>query len=282
MVTLDAVNEILEVIGETPITTVPTSNDGTVEWRASDTLTKEATRVQGENWWWHLSEFDVDLTIPDVEIAVSGGSGVFTYGETVRETSTNATGTFDVIHNDKMYLRKVSGTFTGSQTLTGLTSSSTRTGAAYAAVTSAPLGVDFANWLRIRRHIDHRNQTIEDKEFAIKDAIGAADSTGRYRLLFDLDNNDYTWDEKMRVDRLVKRDFQDLPDRLTDYVLARTKMRFQKAEKRGHLDHLLIQEEILHARAEAFTENHQAMGWRGNMLQSMEHRNILGKVRMSV
>ena len=67
-----------------------------------------------------------------IKIPISGGSGTFAVGETVTESTSLATGV--VRRSDQgaatpvLYIDRVTGTFTGGQTLTGGTSSATATG----------------------------------------------------------------------------------------------------------------------------------------------------------
>jgi hypothetical protein len=279
MTTLQAVNQMLEAIGEPPVTSIPTSDDGTEEYRADQMLAEVSKSIQGNQWWAHLSNYDVELTVPDVEIGVTSISGEFTYGETVEEAGDpKPTGTFDSIHDAKMYLRGVSGTFVGGKTLTGVSSGKTATGGTYTAVTSAPIGVDYLNWLRIRAHRDERNKLSEYALFSIVGATGATDATGRYRVLFDLENNDYTWETSINIDRVVLRDTQDLPEKLQQYVVTSAAKRFQRSEKRGRIDEALIISDLIPYWNLAKQESAQSLGsLRGNMIQTHSHLTLLGR-----
>lgn len=210
MTTLEAINEMLEWIQQPPapaLDTGGTSDEAEAE-NSLDRLTKSVLKES-----WHVNtENGVEFLISDVKIAVSGGAGTFTYGETVTQTTSGATGTFNYIASGFMYLTALSGTWASSLNLTGGTSGATRTGGAYTAITESKIPYDTDILYAERSKKDGESRKI----------------TMRGGFFWDSDENTATFGSDLSLDIRRLLDFTDLPESLANYITKRAAMSFLK------------------------------------------------------
>lgn len=114
-----------------------------------------------------------------VRFPISGGSGTFTEGETITESTSSATGVLrrsdQGAGTPALYIDPATGTFTGGQTLTGGTSGATTTGGT---IISPSTG---------KHHIFRRANTNTHASYTLygKDAVG--DERAAYCLLDSLE-----------------------------------------------------------------------------------------------
>lgn len=92
MTTLEAVNAILEVIGESPVSTLDTG--GTSEAGEAETFLDRSRKDILALGWSFNQDLRIEVDFPNVKLGVAGTTGTFTYGETVTQATSGATGTF--------------------------------------------------------------------------------------------------------------------------------------------------------------------------------------------
>ena len=232
MTKLEAVNELLEVIGEYPFAALDTGNTS-VASDAETVLDCFNLRIQSKGW--HENTIKTTLSPPDVEIAVSSVSDTFTDGETVTESTSLATGRFHQIDaDDNMELTTLTGTFTGGKTLTGGTSTETATGAAATDLTEGQIVVDDAV-IRI-------------------DTAGSSASinvTLRDTKLYNITDETYTFSDALTVDQTVLLDFAALTPELQAYITAAAKMNFNQTREQDRTQDAFLKEELEAAMREA-------------------------------
>lgn len=257
MTTLQAVNELLAAIGEPPVTALDTG--GVSEQAEAETwLDAERTKLLMRGWNCNVDP-EVELKVPNTRINVSGGSGTFTFGETVTESVSGATGTFKYIATgspDQMYLVRVTGTFTGGQTLTGGTSGATRTGGTYAAVTTAKHALD-SNWKTV---------LPADREWQ--------PFARRGDFLWDPAELTFNWTAPLWVKTYTLLSFTDLPQSLAEYVARSAAVNFQRYKKRGSADEAVLMQRALAAKVMA--EREDAEAGRVNLTTTAEARRVKG------
>lgn len=232
MTTLEAVNEILAGLGEPPVTALDTN--GTSEQAEAEAyLNKSAKKCQRAGWSFNKQR-RVTLLLPNRTVSCSGGSGTFTYGETVTQSTSGATGTFYYEEDGKVYLRDVSGTFDASHSITGGTSGATRNSVtATAAITSAKHAVPSTA-------LEVTPSDIEWAKFSYNSGF-----------LYDTTNNTYTFTGSVSVNMLIAFSFSNLPDWMQEYVAADASVEFQRYKRRGMADDALLLQELIACRTRA-------------------------------
>lgn len=260
MNTLQAVNIGLEWIQQPPSTALDTG--GTSDEAEAETILDRVSRdMQGSGWAVNTEE-ERAFGVPDTKIAVSGGSGTFEYGETVTESVSGATGTFDHILSGYMYLNSTSGTFTGGQTLTGGTSGATKTGGAYTAITTSRIAYN------------------EDEILRAVPSLTAGEAqrvVPRGGFFYDVVDNTYEFttgeDLTMRIVRLL--DIDELPDALAMYIAKEAALSFLQYKMPGRTDAIAMRtNEVARAKVRALQENGDML--RINMHDSRRGREMLG------
>jgi hypothetical protein len=236
LTTLQAVNEMLEYLGDPAVTALDATTDAT---EAEAFLDRWRRRVLAEQAWPNLKEEEFELTIPDRLLTVgSVTSGPYTYNETVTETGSAATGTFAYIDSTSLYLRNVSGTFAGNNTLTGGTSGATCTGSAVSTETSGRIPVDPLGWLRVTR----------DRSREWKDVVPRAG------FFYDIEEQSSTFTTSVFVDLVLLDALGDLPDMLAQYVVAKSAWAFQEYKQRAVTDEAMIEKRLAQAQGHARQE----------------------------
>lgn len=232
MTTLEAVNEILAGLGQPPVTALETGT--TSEAGEAETYLNNATRRIQRNGWSFNRQANVTLALPNRTVSCSGGSGTFTYGETITQATSTATGTFYYEESGKVYLVDVSGTFDASNALTGGTSSATRaTVTATDSITSAKHAVQ-SSVLMIRP------STREAAQFSRNSGF-----------LFDTLNNTATFTAAVVVDQTLAYSFANMPEYMHEYAVQDASVQFQRYKRRGLADDQFLIQELIKARINA-------------------------------
>ncbi len=235
MTTLQAVNRIVRVIGEPPFPALDTG--GTSVAAEAETLLDEMS-MEIQTRGWHENTRRTTISPPDVEIAVSGGSGTFTDGETVTETTSGATGRFHQIDADgNMELTVLTGTFTGGETLTGGTSGGTRTGAGTTVLTEGEIVVDDAV-IRI-------DTTAAS---ASMDVCRAGPSGNK---LYDRYNETYIFSDDLTISQTILLSFTALTPELQALIVAHAKVEFNQTNEQDRTMDAFLQPKLDDAEGEA-------------------------------
>ena len=230
LTTLDAVNEILEALGESSFTSLP--GTGTIADEASDMLTRERKRILTVGFAFNTNlRKAVELTPANTEIAGAGSiSGTFQYGETVTGGTSSATGTFRGQDGTLVYIDTLTGTFQASETITGGTSSASFTsGTVTGSVTTGPIWVD-EDWLTVKP-FEINSEPCDSVRF-----------TQEGLQLRDVENNTLDWSQTIKVTRVTDDAFTDIPNHIARYIVAWTAEKFQQFKKRGRIDAAMLME----------------------------------------
>lgn len=230
LTTLDAVNEILEALGESPFTSLPGTNS--IADEASNMLTRERKRILKQGFAFNTNlRKAIELTPADTEIAGAGSiSGTFQYGETVTGGTSSATGTYRGQDGTLVYIDTLTGTFQAAETITGGTSAATFTsGTVTGSVTTGPIWVD-EDWLVVKPF--EINSEPQDDIRLTQEGL----------QLRDVENNTLDWSKTIDVTRITDDDFTDIPDHVARYIVAWTAERFQQYKKRGRIDQAMLNE----------------------------------------
>lgn len=240
MTELEAVTIALQAVGNDPPTTLSGTLDNEVV-AARRILATELRRILSDGWPCNIVH-GLEVPFPAHTIAASGGSGTFTYGQTVTESVSLAVFTFDHESDGKMHMHLVSGTPTGGQTLTGTGGGApTRTGAAYAVVTENAIAAD-PDWLSIRSQEGGPQVTIVD---------------GFIQQLSETDPSTTTFDNTLVVTVHTAVAIDALSPALADYVASQAGYELQRFLKRANPDDSYAQQSRLITRAKALRERRQ-------------------------
>lgn len=234
MTKLSAANEVGEAINAPhalALDTGGTSNIG----RAEAFLDRSSTTVQAYGWAFNTDK-RVEVFAPLKNIAVSGGSGTFQWGEVVTETGSGATATFNRITSNVMYLAPLTGTLTGGQTLTGATSGATKTGAALTTTTTAAIAANPA-WLTFKPAAD------EYRELSV---VG-----GFIRSVPEGEAAAETFGGSVLVHTVTEESFTDVPDPIARFIVKDACVRFQRRIKGASADDAALVQERAEARLHA-------------------------------
>ena len=246
MTVLEAVNEILEAVGEPAITAL--DSGGTSEAaEAENHLLKSSLDIQKVGWTINTSKA-VELTVPDTKLQTGISVGTFTYNETVSQAVSGATGTFAYEEGGYIYVRATVGgaAFNGSGLVTGGTSAATRTISSVATQTTGkipnnPLGSSASTsgrWLAIKP------DGQETKSFV-----------PRGSFLYDNENNTYVWDDSLVVETFEYITFTDLTFALQKHIVADARKNFERFKRRGVFDSQLLAQEASAAKVAAMQED---------------------------
>ena len=258
---LEAVNEILEIIGEPAADSLDTAGSSIIT-EAERMLDREGDRIQQDGWIAN-QEFDFTLQIATLKIVVAGGALTFLFDETVTESVSGATGRFKFEEAGEMFLVPVTGTFTGGEVLTGATSGATRNGAAATIITESKIALD-PTWVHI---IPWR--ATEERRFV---------RSGSF--LRDIEEQSFIFNRDVTVELTQLLDFLDLTEKLQDYMVKAAAMKFQRFKKRGAFDERIAQDEFTRARTKARQENRDLR--RTNVLETQEAIRLKGSRRGNV
>lgn len=231
MLKLDAVNICIRALGDPDVTALDTggtSDAGEAE-NEIDRQLKIVLRGKGYGTAANVRE-EIELTLPDTTVTASGGSGTFTYDETITQAVSGATGKFRYETGGKVYVDTVSGTWNASGALTGGTSSATRnTVTATASITSAFHAVP------------------ETAFYFIRPARREWKRLGVYNgYLFDEDQDTQTFAGSVYIDAIAVRTWTETPEWIQEYVARKSARAFQRYKRRGVTDdQMLAQDEAM-------------------------------------
>ena len=268
LTTLQAVNEILEGIGEPPVTALDTGNTSD-EAEAETFLDRFDKRVQTTGWAQN-TEYDVELHFASVTLTgtIAAGATTFTKGERVTQTTSGAVGIITAAYtnpNTSYVICPLDGSaaFDGTNIITGAVSAKvTATTSDVATNTSGVIEVE-QDVLTIKNPSDP-NAVIRN---------------GR---LYDVDNDDNntggtaTFDDSVYVDLVRLVTFTELSDPLQAYIVATAAYHFQRYKKRGELDDKVLGQNMIAAKVDANRENRILLGQRANVLMTPGARRIRG------
>lgn len=261
MTKLDAVNEMLEALGEPPVSALETGL-ATDAGEAETILDRTSKRIQAQGWVQNTNAREkVTLTQSDVKIGATGGAGTFTFGETITESTSDATGVFNFEDGGYVYLLGASGTFTGGETLTGGSSGATRTGGTYTAITESKLAIG-SDWLAVKP-FELNGERQETRNIVHR---------GLY--LYDMDNETFTFTAPVDVTRTIELDFTDLSVALAAMVVASAAVQFQRYKKRGSVDDAMLAQKLAYATVAAYNEDMDLAAT--NVTDTVEMRRITG------
>ncbi len=258
MTKLEAVNEVLEALGEPPVTALDTSGTS-LEAQAENTLDRIVTRIQKRPW--AINE-KVKVTLAFATRLLTVGavtSGPYTYDETVTEATTGATGKFKYLDGTSMYLE-----FTGSlafdgatRVLTGATSGATCTDSAVSTITESKIATDTA-WLKVG---PHREESVN---FAMRES----------GFLYDRDDNTETFDADVKANIVTELTWTNLTTAMQDYMVAVARLQFEKFKNAGAQTNQLLAQELRDAQMRAFQEDGDFR--RANLNNTPHARRLLG------
>lgn len=230
---LDAVNRILQGLGDPAVTALDTGGV-TDAGEAESFLDRANIEVQREGWGANMRQ-QITLNLPTTKITATGGSGTFTYGSTITQLNSGATGTFFYADGDDLYVYTTSGTFNTTATNT-LTSGAVTRGvpSAVTTVTTAKHAVPATTFLLVKK---------ADCEWKILTTYGD--------FLYDQveDSQDFTGN--VTVDAVMARAFTDLPDWVADLVVADAAVKFQRYKRRGIIDDRFLMDQYAECRRRA-------------------------------
>ena len=325
MTTLEAVNEIIEAIGEPRATALDTGGTSDVA-DAERVLDRESRRVQGERWW-HTNPYrKFALDVPDIRMTYTGTDPVYTYNEVVTQQTSGAYGRFAYTDttNDYVYLIKNTNSpaFTNSAlNLVGATSAVTKAGVAFSAVPDVRMAYTGADpvytadetvtqestgatgtfvYRDATNNYIYIKKTAGGERFtdAVLDLTGATSGTvkeGDAFVSYDVPRlavpsswlhvrpydgeskkfaviNGFLWDmttegsetfvysATVNVNAVVLQTFTELPDKLAQFIVAASAIRFQRWKKRGAFEDRYLQEQFIRAKVEAERWNAESRG----------------------
>lgn len=249
---LEAVNEILEAVGETASTELDTG--GTSEVAEAEAHLERARLKILRRGWACNRELRLTITRPTIKIGFSVSTGTFTLGQLVTHSG-GATGTFAYEEGGFVYLRPVSGTFTGSGSLTA-SGGVLRTVTSYEIAAESKIPVD-PDWLSIMP--------------AEREPIAFVQRSG---FLYDSYLSTAELSADVTASVVVALDFDDLPLSLARYVIAEASATFQRFKNRGQFDESLLQQAILEAKIDAEIEDSDAS--QANLLTTPQAAAVRG------
>jgi len=267
LTTLQAVNEILEGMGEPPVTALDT-NGTTDEAEAETFLDRYNKRVQMAGWAQN-TEYDAELHFASVTLTGTiGASNTFTKGERVTQTSSGAVGIITAAYTTGQTSFVIcpldeSEDFDDSNIITGAVSGAVT--ATVTAVTANTTGVI----------------EVEQDVLAVKH-LSDVNVVWRNGRLYDADNDDNntggtaTFDDSVYCDLVRKVTFTELSEQLQAYIVAMAAYYFQRYKKRGKIDDVILGQNMIAAKVEANRENRRLFGVRANLLRTPEANRIRG------
>lgn len=241
MTTLQAVNEILEWVGQPAVTALDTSGNSDAT-EAENTLSRVNYEIQ-ELGWAVNTTLDRTLYYPTIKITVGApAAGTFTYLEGVTEAVTLAVGRFVLFESTFLYLAPYSGTFTGGRLLTGSQSGATKTGSTYANITTTGYKIAFpSSYLSVVPSLTGG----ETAKFVMRGAS-----------LWDVENETYVFTRNVRADVVELLAFTDIATpRLARYIAKAAAAQYFAFKLRGTTLPGFRQAELARARVHALQED---------------------------
>lgn len=235
MLKLDAVNICIKALGDPAVSALQTgqaTDAGEAETYLDDQL-KIVLRNGGHGTACNVRE-EILFELPTQTITASGGSGTFTYGETITQAVSGATGVFKYEEGGKVYVRTSSGSaaWNGSGALTGGTSSATRaTVSATAAITSAKHAIPETAFYAFRpARREYRDLRVYNG------------------FLYDVEYDTQTFTDSVYLDVMAVRTWTETPEIVQEYVARKAARQFQRYKKRGVTDDQMLAADELEAK----------------------------------
>lgn len=263
---LEAVNDMLRAIGQPAVTTVPSSDDGSDEWSAAQILERRSKKIQGRGWFYNRT-IDREFNFASVSLTGTIATGTFTKGELVTQATSGAQGYIVDAYTttDTTYLicpLPDSETFTGTANITGASSAvSTATVTAVSNPTSGYIVLPAA--------------TIS---YVLSDWSSWRNIGIRNGYLYDNDDNTATFDESVRADIIEQIDYDQLPQKQAEYIVADAIIEFQHTLRRRSTDE--AQRRLSNARSEALREQNDVDPV--NLLTTPHARRVKGNRNDSI
>lgn len=254
---LDAVNEMLEALGEPHVLALDTG--GTSEEAEAEVILDREKRRVLENGlgirvnsytnlagWACNSEYEVTLNFASVKLTGTiAASNTFVKGEIVTQATSGAQGYIAAAYttgNTTFYVCPLpdSAAFDGSHNITGATSgkSTATVTAVDATLTSGVIVIP--------------NDVIEIHCY---DNFGPQEVVERNGQLFDLESNTYDFTDSVQCALTRNLSIDKLTSRLADYVVKSASRKFQRFKKRGVVDDQMAGEEMIVAKVSAEQEH---------------------------
>lgn len=265
---LDAVNEVLEHIGEPSVSALQTGQS-TIAGEAETILDRERKNVLRRGWFQN-EESDLKLHFASVSLTGTISTGTFTLGERVTQATSNAVGIITSAYTvgATTYLicpLEGSADFNGANNITGsVSAASTNTISAVANPASGVIQVEqdvirlVTETIDKWRKVSIRNMRLFDTNDSGADAVDIG----------------FTFDTEIRVKLWRNLAISELTDALSDYVVKSASFRFQRFKRRGRIDDAMIKEELSVSRILAIQEEGDMRG--SDMLNTPEARAIKG------
>jgi len=258
---LQAVNEILASIQQSPVTALDTGGVST-QAEAEDYLDTWTDRILSDGWQVNR-EFTRDLNIADNDFTVSSVSGTFTFEETLTGGTSSETAQFLYSPDGtSLFVRNLSGAFTASETITGGTSGETCTFTSTVALTQSKIAIN-SSWLMVEKSM------TEAQEYSL-----------RGNFLYDPIDNTDEFDTKVEAIIVTDPDFVDLRNGLQWFIVKTAALHFQRYKKKGKFDERVAQEEITVARSAAIAEDLRIKPV--NLHKTAEHVRFIGNRRHAI
>jgi hypothetical protein len=247
---LSAVNRILRGLGDPPVSALDTGNNSDAG-EAETFLNESDIQIQTQGWAPNY-QTNITIALPDTALTATGGTGTFTYGSTITQATSGATGTFYYETGGIVYVKKLNDTaFNTANTISsGAVNRAAPT--AVATITSAKHVVP-STWLMVRPSPN------ESKQFY---NVGG--------FLYDPVNNTDVFTANVVIDRVTQNDFTTLPEWLAEYIVANAAIRFQRYKRRGVTDDQMLMDELSGFRTRARRENQELL--RINILNNPDVR----------
>ncbi len=230
MTKLEAINEMLEAIGEYPVSALDTGGD-TIEAMAENTLDRYDQRIQA-NGWHENTETKVELNFITHIYSVTSLVGTFLAGEPVTQASSGGTFRCHGFNSaGKLTISDITGTL-GSTEVVGGWSGATcdLSGLVINGQTSGEIYLDYNTLQADSSGADfNKNVCVRDGK------------------LYDLDNNTATFDEAITLTIIRQLDFASLTLKLQELIVAKASQVFQRRQVGGRTQDAYLSEEGVEA-----------------------------------
>jgi hypothetical protein len=235
MLKLDAVNICIRALGDPAVTALDTNGQSDAG-EAEAEIDRQLKIVLRHGGWGTAANIreEVLFELPTQTITASGGSGTFTYGETITQSGSGATGAFKYEEGGKVYVTTATGSaaWNGSGALANVGSTVTRgTVTATAAITSAKHAVPETAFYAFRpSKREWRPLTVYNG------------------FLYDVNQDTQTFTGNVYLDVMSVRTWTETPDIIQEYVARKAARQFQRFKKRGVTDDQMLAADELEAK----------------------------------
>lgn len=267
MTKLQAVNEIMEAVGEYPADALDTDGVSTVA-QAERILDRENERVQAEGWHQN-KEVNVTMSRADVTkmaMVIAAGAWV---AATKTLTKTAAFASYTWQRGDQLYVSGGTGVTAGWYEIGARTSDNAIIMLdSIATANAADITTTLIGW---ENAIEIGSDILSIDSYGSSSTV---DTAVRDAKLWDKDNNTFSFDADVVVELIRKLDFTDLTPALQNYIVAVSAVKFQRREIRGQVQDSYLSQEMDNARIRAKREDNDAADH--NILNTTLSRQVLG------